>query len=225
VDIVTDQCYQASEFDRLLELPAGHEDLDHLSSCSTCQENLDLYKSFLAPAEGASSGDILDSHQRLLAFLNDESDQHPEPIPLPRRKFGTFSRVALAAAACLACMAILVNLDFLGQRGVPNYPSGVVRDLSEGSSQWQVSEKSTPGGFLLQWVAHPVADSYEVVVLDASLNQVDRFAVPSTGEFLLLSAQFSWLQNQPGPFFWSLVALNNGDEIARSSVRSLERGS
>lgn len=221
---MTDHCYQPTEFDRLLELPAGHEDLDHLSGCTRCQDDLALYKSLLAPNQGQDPNDILAAHPRLLAFLKLNDEKKPEPLSLPSRKFGNLSRVAMLAAACLACAAIVVKFDFLGIGSQPLVPSGVVRDLTEDTSSWKASEKRIEGGFLLSWTEQPGADQYEILVLDTSLDQLDRFGVPATGEFQLLEADFSWLKDQAGPFFWSIVALQNGDELTRSPVRSLERG-
>ena len=54
------------------------------------------------------------------------------------------------------------------------------------------------------------------------MAEVARFDADLSGQFPLAARDHQWLQSA-GPFLWYVVALQNGDEIARSTVRTLER--
>ncbi|MCK9996622.1 MAG: hypothetical protein KAH56_10150, partial [Candidatus Krumholzibacteria bacterium] len=140
------------------------------------------------------------------------------PVPARKRRFDLRRWSPVLVAACLACVALFVGFRDDGRMG---YPSGVVRDMSSTTPALDISETATDEGFVLAWTGPPDADGYQVVVLNTSMVEIDRFTVDLSGEHRLGREDHHWLHD-PGPFFWYMVALRDGDEFARSAVSALE---
>jgi len=222
---MSEKCYTHDDFDYLLELPDGHEDLRHLDSCTSCRAQLDLYRSFLGRDNVPDGADLADANARLGAFLEREIGAASAtivqgPTPSGKRRFDLRRWSPVLVAACLAGVALLVGFRDDGRM---DYPSGVVRDMSATTPALDISETGTADGFVLTWTGPADADGYQVVVLNTSMEEIDRFVVDLSGEHRLGRDDHHWLQD-PGPVLWYMVALRDGDEIARSAVRALEPG-
>jgi len=220
---MSEKCFTPDDFDYLLELPDGHEDLRHLDNCPECRSELDLYRSFLNRDNVPDCANLADANARLGAFLEREIGGTSETTvqgstPTGKWRFDLRRWSPVLVAACLACVALFVGFRDDGRM---DYPSGVVRDISATTPALDISETATTDGFVLTWTGPADADSYQVVVLNTSMVEIDHFAVDVSGEHFLGPDDHHWLQDS-GPFFWYMVALRNGDEIARSAVRALE---
>lgn len=223
---MSENCYTTGDFDRLLELieehPDGHEDLQHLESCAECRSQLDFYRSFLDQGAVPEGADLADASRRLDTFLEQEiagtakSSQGPAPANGRRVDLRRWSPVLVAA--CLVCTVLLIN--YRNDHG-PLAPSGTVRERSAPDVTLETSQIATAAGFVLTWTGPADADSLEIVILDASMTEIERFPVDPSGEYDLDRADHRWLRDA-GPFFWFMVGLRDGDEIARSSVGALE---
>lgn len=227
---MSEKCLDAADLERLLDAAdagadAGAETAEarrHLEKCAECRVTLDQYRSFLSRDTVPAGADRQDAHSRLGAFLAREVEGRPVAMPgpaagsSPQRVLRRWSPVLIAA--CLVCLAVLVNYDGNDQQG---RPSGIVRDGAENESVFTSDETATPEGFGLRWQALNEADSYQVVVLDAAMIEIERLTVDQSAEHRLDRADHPWLQTK-GPFLWYVAALRDGDEIARSSVRTLE---
>jgi len=220
---MSEKCYAPEDFEHLLDLPEGHEDLRHLDTCTACRAELDLYRSFLSRDNVPDGADLAGANTHLGAFLDREigdasSNIVQGPTPAGWRRLDLRRWSPVLVAACLACVALFVGFRDDGRM---DYPSGIVRDTSVETPALGISETATPDGFVLTWTGPAEADGYQVVVLSTSMVEIDRFTVDLSGEHRLERADHDWLQD-PGPFLWYMVALRDGDEIARSAVRALE---
>ncbi|MDX2474364.1 MAG: hypothetical protein QNL91_11710 [Candidatus Krumholzibacteria bacterium] len=226
---MSEHCYQPDDFERLLELAENHEDRRHLEECAACRAEFDLYRSFMARHDVPEGADLSDAHARLGDFLAKEIVAGAATVGLDglgqdnvidaKRHWNLRRWSPVLAAACIACVAILINL---GDDQQIVSPSGVVRDMPGNHPTLASSVTTTADGFLLSWQGPATADDYEVVVLDTAMAEVARFGADLSGQFPLATRDHQWLQSA-GPLLWYVVALQNGDEIARSTVRTLER--
>ena len=219
------QCYEPEEFERLLDLPDDHDDRRHLDNCGVCRAEFDLYQSFMSRKNVPEGADLEDANARLRDFLAKEigtgaAGAGTSAVLNPGRRWNLRRWRPLLAAACIACIAIFINQGN-DQRTVS--PSGIVRALSGDKPALVTGSTATSDGFLLTWQGPADADSYEVVVLDTAMQEIDRFEADLSGEYLVEQQAKVWLQ-ESGPFLWYLIAKQNGDEIARSKVRTLEPG-
>lgn len=216
------KCYEPADFERLLDLPAGHEDLQHLQDCVACQTEFDLFRSFLSTEPVPAGADLAAANAKLTAFLADEVVGDTTVIPGPgsahRPKWDTRRWTPVLVAASLVCVAIFVNL---GGRDQIDVPSGVVRDLSVASPDVSIRAEATPSGFHLSWQGPPTADEYQVVIMDPALDELERVVVTGSRQLQLDTAEHPWLAGA-GPILWRVEAKLAGDEIARSAVRVLE---
>lgn len=220
---MSEKCFTPDDFDYLLELPDGHEDLRHLDTCPECRSELDLYRSFLSRDNVPDGANLADANARLDNFLEREIGgtsptilRGPTHSGKPRFDLRRWSPVLVAA--CLAGVALFVGFRDDGRM---DYPSGVVRDMSTTTPALDISETATADGFVLTWTGPADADGYQVVVLNTSMVEIDRFTVDLSGEYRLGPDRYQWLQDS-GPYFWYMVGLRDGDEIARSAVHALE---
>jgi len=222
---MSEKCCTPEDFEHLLDLPDGHEDLRHLDTCTECRAELDLYRSFLSRDNVPDDANLADANTRLGAFLEREIGGASTtivqgPTPTGRRRLDLRRWSPVLVAACLACVALFVGFQDDGRM---DDPSGIVRDMSAETPALDISETDTADGFVLAWAGPAEADGYQVVVLNTSMVEIDRFAVDLSGEHRIGRVDHDWLQD-PGPFLWYMVALRDGDEIARSVVRALESG-
>ena len=220
---MSEQCYQAEDFERLLERPDDHGDRRHLESCVACQAELKLYRSFMNKDPVPAGADLADANARLGDFLEREIGGNEvtfadRALSDARRRWDLRRWSPVLLAASLVCVAVYLQFDD-GPR--MDSPSGVARDMSSETPGLVTSASGAANRLVLNWNGPAEADHYELVVLDAAMTEIDRFAGDLSGTHLLSSAKHPWLQNA-GPFFWYAVALRDGDEIARSSVRALE---
>ena len=218
---MSEECYQPVDYDRLMELIGNpdedQEDLLHLESCAECRTKLDQYRSFLSRDPVPEGANLADAHVRLGDFLEREIGT-ATPHRAHRRPGNLRRWSPVLVAASLVCVVLLVNNR---QDGRLDNPSGAVRDLSTPTSALSTSERPGEDGFFLTWTGPAEADEYKVVVLNATMAEIDRISVTGSGEYRLRQAGHPWFKD-PGPYFWYLVALHDGDEIARSAVRALE---
>ncbi|RKZ06136.1 hypothetical protein DRQ32_11540 [bacterium] len=217
------QCYQPGEFERLLNLPDDHEDRRHLESCVACQAEMSLYRSFMGQEPVPAGADLADANAKLGDFLEREIGGAGETfadraLSDARKRWDLRRWTPVLLAACLVCVAMYLRFDD-GTR--MDSPSGVARDMSLETPGLVTSESAATSGFMLNWNGPAEADSYELVVMDTAMTEIERITGDPSGTHLLSSEEHPWLQGS-GPFFWYAVALQDGDEIARSTVRALE---
>ncbi len=222
---MTDQCYQPDDFERLLELPEDHEERRHLATCAACRTEFALYSSFMSRDNVPAGADLADANARLGDFLAREiadggTAVEAESAPTVGRSWDVRRWSPMLVAACLVCVVIFVKSS--DDSGIVS-PSGVVRDLSSGVPVLETTEAVTTEGFVLSWNGPSDADHYQVIVVDVTMAEIARLDGELAGEYWLRRQDHSWLGN-PGPFLWYVVALRDGDEIARSTVRVLESG-
>ncbi len=220
---MSEKCHTPDDFDYLLELPDGHEDLHHLDTCPECRSELDLYRNFLSRDNVPDGADLADANARMGAFLEREIGGASAtilrgPTSPGKRRFDFRRWSPVLVAACLACVALFVGFRDDGRM---DYPSGVVRDMSTTTPALDISETATADGFVLTWTGPADADGFQVVVLNTAMVEIDRFVVDLSGEHRLDRGDHHWLKGS-GPFFWYMVGLRNGDEIAHSALRALE---
>ncbi len=219
------QCYEPEEFERLLDLAGDHDDRRHLEACGVCRAEFDLYQSFMSRENVPEGADLEDANARLRGFLakeigTGEAGAKPGVILTSDRRWNMRRWSPILAAACIAAVAIFINL---GDDQQIVAPSGVVRDMAGDNTGLVAAVSPATDGFLFTWQGEVGADSYEIVVLDTAMQQIDRFEAGASGEYRIRRQDHPWLR-KPGPYLWYLIARQNGDEIARSKVRTLEPG-
>jgi hypothetical protein len=226
---MSEKCLDAADLELLLDATEAGADANagavearhHLEKCAECRVKLTQYRSFMSEDRAPVGADRDAAELHLGAFIAREIAEAPITMPGPAgspsrpRSLRRWSPVLIAA--CLVFVAVLVNDTGDDQQG---RPSGVVRDATDAISGLNGDETPTAEGFVLRWPVSPEADTYQVVVLDAAMVEIERFTTDLSGEYRLDRGQHPWLQNK-GPFLWYVTALRDGDEIARSSMRAL----
>jgi hypothetical protein len=224
-----DRCLTPEEI--IETLHAGPEDARrrHLETCGWCQglrASLELFDDTGALPPGA---DPTDAELRLGAFLEHEvaredgetPPQRGTPIGRGRVWWRGRTTAVLAAAAVLV---IAVGLHLVTRTADGDGLPIKLRGRETGSRQTirlAVPELRTDGSVYLAWNSVDGASAYEVQLLDGDQALVEVLPVGLATDRRLRAAELASLQGRPRPHFVRIVALGEGDPIARSLPRVL----
>ena len=226
-------CPRIEDLAGIAELGPGDPRRRHLDGCPRCQARLAGYQEFMRGA-GECDQDQLDAAVDLLGAKLDREilGRHEDAAPERGRSIFSFQspyvRGALALAACVLLFFALFGLrdrterdgrapgDILLRSGETTPP--------EGSILLDEPRYPADGGVELSWRPLPDADMYVVKILNAELDQVADVPAGSAGSLVLESARLHELVSGAGAYAWIVIALSEGEEIARSRASSFRFG-
>jgi hypothetical protein len=229
-----DPCVDEQELAELLASAEDHPRRKHLDECSRCRARLAAFRAFMDearvppganPAEAAAR---LDEFRRreILGKVLDRPGRGRESEKSPFARFLSWHWAAPVAAAALV-IAIIGAWQLLENRGPAGPEKMLLRGEKSGSSALAplVAESAGGGAVTLSWTTLPEADAYEVTVLGSDLSELRTYPVgqgtSARCSWTLPSDEIALLHQGPGGLFWSVRALRQGDEIARSDPRLL----
>jgi hypothetical protein len=232
---MTSGCPPSEDLAGIAELPANDPRRSHVDRCPRCRARLATYEEFLRAEGECDPAELSWALDRLGKELDRaippagrmvRSDQPPARAKRTAPSFlrPAFARWALAAAAALL-LFLGLNGIWLGP-GAGRHLPGEIRLRGEGVAR---SESDLPlaqptrlpdGGIELDWSAVPTVDHYQVLVLDARLEEIARVPADSNRSIRLAADRLRELL--PGPGIYALVVIGESgrDEIARSQPAS-----
>lgn len=184
---------------------------------------LAAYREFMREPTDLAADRLADADRRLGQTLDeaiglgppDHSPRAAARTSFVKRLAGWFApplRPVLAAAAVLAVMS---GVWFTQTRmGEP-----VMRG-SEGSAL-VVSARSEPGAIALEWTLAAPGVTYEVHLFGSDLEEVARFDAGSSTRFTITHAELQERAIGSASLSYQVVALRDGDIVARSRTAAL----
>jgi len=226
---VGNDCPVVEELVTLAILPTGDPGREHLDHCPRCQARLTTYQEFLA---GETDGD-LEHEDEALARLGSRLDRdifRDEPRVSSDSTPATFHwrsptvRVSLALAATL--------LFFFAIDGLWEMPGSETSELRSDPSDQQTADPfqtetlTLPdGGIELRWQPIAAADDYRIEILDGTFELMARVPVGEQPVLQLSLEKQREILPLPGAYVWTVIALQNGDELQRSPPTAFAVGS
>jgi hypothetical protein len=238
---MSDRCPRIEELGEVLARPPEDPVRRHVAECPRCQARLTTYEEFLRGAGEHDEAQVAAAVDRLGDALEREilgagAGAAPGAAPIAQRGRGgkilhfrsPLVRGALAAAAAVL---LFVALDGLRDRPPDDATApGELRLRSEEAGRPAESvtlaepRRLPDGGVELSWESHPGAGTYVVRILDAGLDEVARLPAGADLSLRLADETLQGLLPGPGAYAWLVVALDGGDEVARSRTSSFRYG-
>jgi hypothetical protein len=104
----------------------------------------------------------------------------------------------------------------------PQVHAPIVLRGSEPASLTAMNPEQMPDGSLkFSWSAMAGVEKYELVILDGGRNELIRLDGGSGTSLSVDPASIPGSDRPDAAYLWRIVALQDGDEVARSSLRSL----
>ncbi len=204
---MNDRCLNPAE---LADFPAEDPRWSHVDDCPRCQAVMKSFAAFMDPADVPEGADLADAHARLSAALDREigsGDSNPQVIRPATSFWNPFRVRTLAAAAAVVIVAVGLSMMRYGPEAPPQDP--VLRGAGDVAVPFRCEITVLERGvYLLSWPEVEEATSYRVVVYRADLEKLmDREVGGATSLELKLPK---------GGAFCRVIALRDGDEVARS---------
>ncbi len=221
---MTDRCFGPEDLDDLLTLSEDDPRREHLHSCSACRSLLASYRTYLDPVElppAARKDEARDSMRR---FIEEQiggragNPKNREPFSLSRLLDSLRGPALVPALVLIAALAVVTILWSTREAMRPERLSGIVRDLpvDENAGGLMNPVAIFSGDTIeLGWRAVEGADSYRVEILSTDLTPEREI---EAGDELAARLEPS---ADGEARFWRVIALRNGDEIARSRLLAL----
>ncbi len=204
---MNDQCLTPEE---LVDISTEDPRRTHVDDCPRCQAVMKSFAAFMEPVDIPESADLADAQARLSAALAGEigGDGPVDRVLRPASSFWNPFRVRMiAAAAAVVIVAVGLSVTRFGPETPPQEP--VLRGAGDVVAPFRCEVLGLgDGGFRLSWPVVEGAVTYRVVVYRADLKELmDHDAGGATS-----------LDLRPlgGAAFCRVIALRDGDEVARS---------
>jgi hypothetical protein len=171
--------------------------------------------------------EVAAARSSLRRFIDDTVRSGGKPVSpeekglWPRLLAAIRTRQALAGAAALAALILIVTL--VPWQGTDRGDI-VLRGDDRAREQFELpaADMSSPERIALHWPRVPGADSYRVVIYDASFGQLISAVVVDTMLALPASDLNAAWQSSP-TLQWEVEALRHGDVLTRSQAGVLRR--
>jgi len=226
-----DGCLQPEEIAAALAAESDDPRRRHLAECAWCQALQASYELFGNTDDLPADADLTSAEKQLDSFLQREIAGRTDPatapgqvVPLPVQPVRRNRRSLAAIWAVAAVLVVVVGLFLQRDRDGSdprriNLRSEVISEQI--TLQLAVPEVQADGDILLAWTALAAASSYELLLLDGEQQEVERLVAGSDTTLLLAAGMLSLLEDRPSPWFVRVIALGDGDELARSLPRLL----
>lgn len=226
-------CVSPDQLEEIVRLGAEHPLSRHLGDCPRCRALVRSFKEFLDPTDIPRAAKLAEADQRLAQALEQATGVHtgvprPEssqrsswrrsPWKDPLTRFLSPSYRPLLVGGSLA-LVLAVLLLGRGDQTAPENP--VLRGLAQEQFHWITgpAEVASDGSISVSWPAHPQAERYRVLFLDAGLGELLRREAGR--ETSLDLAAEDCLPSGERPLLWQVVALRDGDELAHSAPQPI----
>ena len=207
---MNERCLNPEE---LADFPAEDPRRAHVDDCPRCQAVMKSFAAFMNPADVPEGADLADAHTRLSGALDreigpgDSMDSNAQVIRPTTSFLSPFRVRTLAAAAAVVIVAVGLSLTRYGPETPPQDP--VLRGAGDVVVPFHCEITVLKnGGYLLNWPEVEEATSYRVVVYRADLEKLMDHDVGN--------ATSLELKLPKGGAFCRVIALRDGDEVARS---------
>ena len=196
---MSDRCLKPEE---LADLTVDDPRRSHLQNCFTCQAVLKSFAGFMDPAAIPEEADLADARVRLSSALDREIGLGE--VVRPTSSFWTPFRVrSLAAVAAVVIVAVGLSVVRPGSEDL------VLRGAGEVAVALKCEIVALPtNGYRVSWSAVEEAHAYQVVVYGAGLEELMNY---DAGAGVTID-----IQPPEGSAFCRVIALHEGDEVARS---------
>ena len=207
---MSERCLNMEE---LTGMPTDDPRRAHLDACPRCQAVVKSLAEFMDPQDVPQGADVADAHARLAAALDREITPQ-ENVIRPASSFWTPFRVRTIAAAA-AVVIVAVGLSMFGSGwgpgpGVLPNQKPVLRGIGTPAAPFLCQLELLSGGrFQASWPGIAGATGYRVVVYGQDLRKLIAFEAGSTTQLVI--------QMPVGGAFCRVIALKDGDELARSN--------
>jgi hypothetical protein len=216
-------CFRVEELEAISALPSGDPGLGHLGECPRCRALLAAYREFVEPSVVPPPENLADARARLSAALGRETREET-----PKRSF-TWSlkpmmqpawRPALAVVGMLTIVLLLTRHEPFRRESHGITVRGVG---TESAAPLVLGPVATApgGGIRLSWQRLEGADSYEVALFTAELEEIARVAAGAAAEVILDARAIPDSLRAGTSIVCRILARRGGDEIARSKAQSL----
>lgn len=214
-----ERCLAIEDLEALPNLPADDPRRRHLETCAACRALAASYREFMTPGEPRPEGELRDARRQIGAALAKEMDA-------PRRGRGLvgwldfLTRPALRPAwgmiAVLAVVLIGWSLWPTGGR----METDLLRGNEDATTLQATASLEQDGRVVVTWL--PVADAtdYAIILIGEDLEDLARLNVGTVTSYVLPP---EYTEGQ-ATLLWRLVAYQDGEEMARSSLQALEFG-
>lgn len=215
---MTTQCLTIEEIARLATADANDPGRRHLDSCARCAALEVQYAEFLR-AEPAAGADVRDAGLRLSAFIDERIERGPVVAAAtrrpPRRWFDFSSPRSTLVLAASAAVVVVLALT-VARRDLA--PDDMILRGSAQENQLPAYTVAERGSIPLIWAPIDGADSYRIAILGEDLVEVMRIGPVGENSFVFAPAEHSL---PAGRYFWEIVALGDGDELATAGPAPL----
>lgn len=229
---MTERCFAVEELAEVHELVAGDPRLQHLETCPRCRARLAEYRRFLAPGPAPADANLGDAERRLADALEREAGARPNAgatlrPATPGGLRALFGAPAWRPALGVAAALLLVSVIYLAVerpfgRGDRVILRGESHPGAKDGFELALPRPGQAGTLDLRWTPVAGADAYEVRIFDAGLTAVARLTPVSGTSVTLRHADLPPGIESHTSLIWRVAALRAGDEIALSSVGTLQ---
>jgi len=228
-----DPCLTPEEIVNALHAEPGDKRRDHLDTCAWCQSLRSSYELFGDTGNLPAGADPADAEARLGDFLEREIAGSPaEPLPRqvldgpgPHRAWWRQRTAGVLAAA--AVLVVAVGLQLATNIGTDDSRQIRLRGGDEprlSPPQLMAPEFRQDGGIDLAWTPLTAATAYEIHLVDGAQATVAVLPAGQATKRTVTADDLAVLRDRPQPHSVRIIALREGDVIARSLPRVLSDG-
>lgn len=219
---MSEQCYREHEFAELADLPAGDPRLAHLEQCARCRAQRILFREFMDPTlpEHARTAD---ASAHLSAIVRKATRERSAGAGFAALLRGFLFHPVVRPAILVAATAVLILIirDVWPPGGGTREPT-VLRGAGHASIVAAEPELLADGRLRLSWQSTIEEVQYQAIFLDAAQRELLRVDAGGEMRVSLEPEATRLLSGERAGVLWRIVALRHGDEIARSSLRTLQ---
>ncbi len=229
-----DQCLTPEEIVKALHAEPGDKRRRHLDTCAWCQSLRSSYELFGDTGDLPAGADPADAEARLGDFLEREiagSSAEPSPRPVSEGPGVThrawWRQRTAGVLAAAAVLVVAVGLQLVTNVGTDDSRRIRLRGGDESRlspPQLMAPELRQDGGIDLSWTPVREATAYEVHVMDGTQATVAVLPAGQANERIVSAEDLAGLRERPQPHSVRIIALREGDVIARSLPRVLSDG-
>jgi len=222
---MSNECVSVERIAEVLELPAGNALRRHVEQCPRCSSLLTSYQAFIV-ADPSVGANLADADARLMEFLQAQfgavgptprsADSTPGDGGFFARLKGAFLPRPAWVAAALVVVAAVVWWQPWNVAEPPALRSTSATSLLEIA----LPQALTDGVVRLSWEATDVADEYQLVLYDKSLEEIARLEAGPETTYDLSRDELP--AGAPSVLICRIVALQDGDEVAESAPIPVE---
>ena len=219
---MSSNCYDPELLAEIMEQPEDSPRRNHLDNCPRCRARLATFQEFIASEGECDPARLELAMTRLgndldLEIFGEVNTPRPEPGNSIFQRY-LDSRITRVVMAMAAMIILFFTLDGLVHR--PDNPEILLRANNQSTATNELLLHQTApladGAVELSWQGIPDADTYRVKILGTDLRELASFDLAGSTSFRLDPQILADPAFGPGPFAWLVIALNGGDEIARS---------